>query len=133
VQRVSAHPLLAPVLAVSLEELLAVADARRIRLARVAGMHPHFANLVREGFALDVVRGKLGRMFGTTPNPASTLQSIRRGQPTEIDALNGEVVRSAADVGLAAPLNEHLTRLVNDVSATGRFLPPRELARRVTA
>jgi 2-dehydropantoate 2-reductase len=33
VQRVSAHPLLAPVLAVSLEELLAVADARRIRLA----------------------------------------------------------------------------------------------------
>ncbi|UQN15942.1 ketopantoate reductase family protein [Gulosibacter sp. ACHW.36C] len=133
VQWVSAHPLLAPILAVSLEELLAVADARRIRLSRVAGMHPHFANLVRDGFALDVVRGKLGRMFGTTPNPASTLQSIRRGQPTEIDALNGEVVRSAAEIGLAAPLNERLTRLVHDVSATGRFLPPRELARRVTA
>lgn len=133
VQRVSAHPLLAPIVARSLEELVSVADARRICFARVAGMHPHFADLVRGGRALEVVRGKLGRMFGTTPNPASTLQSIRRGQITEIDALNGEVVRSAAAVGLAVPVNTRVTRLVHEVSATQRFLPPRELARRVMA
>lgn len=133
VQRVSAHPLLAPVLAGSLEELVRVTDAQRIRFARVGGMHPHFADLIRRGRALDVTRGKLGRMFGTTPNPASTLQSIRRGQPTEIDALNGEVVRAGADLGVPTPVNARLTQLVHEVEGHGRFLPAREAARRCRA
>lgn len=130
VQRVCAHPLLAPILARSLVELVRVADAQRIRLARVGGMHPHFADLIRQGRALDVTRGKLGRMFGTTPNPASTLQSIRRGQRTEVDALNGEVVRAGANHGIPVPVNARLTRLVHEVEQHGVFLPPREAARR---
>jgi 2-dehydropantoate 2-reductase len=39
-------------------------------------------------------------------------QDIRRGAPTEIDAICGAVVRTAQELGMQAPLNETLWRLV---------------------
>lgn len=42
----------------------------------------------------------------------SMLQDIERSRPTEIDAINGAIVRAAASVGLAAPYNEALVYLV---------------------
>ncbi len=65
--------------------------------------------------------------MGRVPNPGSTLQSIRRGQPTEIDALNGAVVRAAEDSGQDAPLNRLLTELVHRVEHTGEFVPVDEV------
>jgi 2-dehydropantoate 2-reductase len=64
------------------------------------------------------------------PNPGSTLQSIRRGQPTEIDYLNGAVVAAAEAAGRHAPVNEALTRMVHEVERSGAFLPPAEVVRR---
>ncbi len=43
---------------------------------------------------------------------SSTAQDMRRGKPTEIDALNGAVVRSAAALGLPVPLNNALWVMV---------------------
>ena len=63
------------------------------------------------------------RRMGETPNPGSTLQSIRRGQPTEIDYLNGAVVEEAARLGRQAPINAALVELVHEVESTRRFLP----------
>ena len=42
----------------------------------------------------------------------SVLQDLEAGRPTEVDVINGGVVREAAKVGLAAPVNETLTALV---------------------
>lgn len=42
----------------------------------------------------------------------SMLQDVERGRPTEIDAINGAIVRAAESVGLAAPYNEALVYLV---------------------
>lgn len=44
---------------------------------------------------------------------ASTHQDIRRGRPTEIDALNGAIVRESEREGLDAPYNRALTLLVH--------------------
>lgn len=70
--------------------------------------------------------------MGRTPNPGSTLQSIRRGQSTEIDYLNGAVVRAAKSVGWAAPVNAALVQLVHEVEKSGEFLRPDEIVRRVS-
>lgn len=43
----------------------------------------------------------------------SMLQDLAAGKRTEIDALNGAIVRLAAEKGLAAPVNETLTRIVH--------------------
>jgi len=73
----------------------------------------------------------MGRRMGSTPNPGSTLQSIRRGQKSEIDYLNGAVARVAREHGAAAPVNEALTALVHEVERTGRFLAPDEVTRAI--
>jgi 2-dehydropantoate 2-reductase len=47
----------------------------------------------------------------------SMLQDILAGRPTEIDAINGAVVRAAAAFGLAVPVNTTLYRLVKIIAA----------------
>ncbi|MBV9324250.1 MAG: ketopantoate reductase family protein [Chloroflexi bacterium] len=57
----------------------------------------------------------------------STLQSLKRGQPTEIDYLNGEVVRLGRQVGIPTPLNAQVVALVHEVERTGRYFRHGEL------
>ena len=40
------------------------------------------------------------------------LQHLQRGRATEIDALNGYVARESQKLGLPAPCNDALTRLM---------------------
>ncbi|AYG04483.1 ketopantoate reductase family protein [Gryllotalpicola protaetiae] len=75
----------------------------------------------------------MARRMGAVPNLGSTLQSIRRGQRTEIDYLNGAVVAQAEQVGLRAPVNQTVTAAVHAVEDSGRFFSPDELAELVRA
>ena len=43
---------------------------------------------------------------------SSTAQDMARGRPTEIDHLNGFVVRRGAELGVPTPLNQALHALV---------------------
>ena len=72
----------------------------------------------------------MSRRSGTTPSPGSTLQRIRRGQATEIDYLNGAVVRAAQAIGRQAPVNAGLVALVHEVEARGEFFTPAEVLAR---
>ena len=73
----------------------------------------------------------MSRRIGTTPNPGSTLQSIRRGQPTEIDFLNGAVVTAAHAIGREAPVNAALVALVHEVESGGEFFTAAQVIARV--
>ena len=48
---------------------------------------------------------------------SSTCQDLRRGKPTEIDHLNGVVVREGERLGVAVPLNRALQALVKALEA----------------
>ncbi|MGE0708817.1 MAG: ketopantoate reductase family protein [Planctomycetota bacterium] len=48
----------------------------------------------------------------TATNISSTLQDLRRGQATEVRAINGAVARLARERGLSAPINDALARLI---------------------
>jgi 2-dehydropantoate 2-reductase len=48
----------------------------------------------------------------TAENESSMLQDIRRGAPTEVDAINGAVVREGDRLGVPAPVNRTLWNLV---------------------
>jgi 2-dehydropantoate 2-reductase len=60
--------------------------------------------------------------LGRSPALGSTLQSVRRGERTEIDYLNGEVVALGKRTGRPTPYNAAVVDLVHQVEATGRFL-----------
>ena len=50
---------------------------------------------------------------------SSTAQDIGRGKRTEIDALNGHVVRRGAELGVPTPVNQALYALVKMLEASG--------------
>jgi 2-dehydropantoate 2-reductase len=68
-----------------------------------------------------VLAAKVRRMETRWPLVGSTLQSLQRKRPTEIDYLNGEVVRLGRESGVATPLNAAMVEMVHEVERTGRF------------
>ncbi len=48
----------------------------------------------------------------TAANKSSTLQDVLRGAPTELDRINGAVVREGKRLGVPTPVNEQLLRVL---------------------
>jgi 2-dehydropantoate 2-reductase len=67
------------------------------------------------------------------PLLGSTLQSLRRGRPTEIDYLNGEIVRLGDQLGVQTPLNTAIVEMVHQVEQTGQFWTVDEIRGRISA
>jgi 2-dehydropantoate 2-reductase len=68
-----------------------------------------------DGVALDfdlVLQGVMDLAAGFPAAISSTGQDIAEGRPTEIDDLNGFVVRRGRALGLPTPLNETLQRMI---------------------
>lgn len=122
------------VLVSSQRETIRIARRLGVRFVPLGGLNPATIRALGSGQALGglVARAAAKRM-GPVPNPGSTLQSIRRGVPTEIDALNGAVVRAAEAAGLDAPINRELTRLVHEVERRGRFFDVAEVTEVINA
>lgn len=126
VQDTIAHRGLRFVLTRSIREAVRVGQAGGVRFAKMSALsHP----LLSAFAVLPLWVGQLLPLvmkwrLGPVPNPGSTLQSIRRGQKTEIDYMHGAVADAATAAGLTAPTNAALTRLVHVVEDTGEFLTP---------
>lgn len=54
----------------------------------------------------------------TAANRSSMLQDVLRGAQTEIDAINGAIVRAGERAGVATPVNETLWKLVQSLRKT---------------
>ncbi|MFA6378844.1 MAG: ketopantoate reductase family protein [Candidatus Omnitrophota bacterium] len=61
------------------------------------------------------------------PVYGSILQSLMRKRVSEIDFINGEIVRLARQMRQAVPLNERIVDLVHEVERTGKFLSSEDL------
>jgi 2-dehydropantoate 2-reductase len=134
VQETVADPALLRVLAASLRETVRIANQLGIRFEGLQGLPGPLLHGLGHGPLSVAARlpRLLAKRMGDVPNPGSTLQSIRRGQLTEIDFLNGAVVRVAREHGFDAPINAALVRLVHEVERTGDFLTPEQVVARVT-
>lgn len=90
--------------------LLADAVAEAAAVARAAGVDLGEAQALA-GHVLAVARA-------TAVNRSSMGQDVDRRQPTEIDFLNGAVVREGARLGVPTPVNATLARLVKTLEST---------------
>jgi 2-dehydropantoate 2-reductase len=133
VQEVVADDGLRDVMTASMRESVRVARASGVRFGSMQGVPGRVLELIG---VLPLWAGAafprlLARRMGSVPNPGSTLQSIRRGQLTEIDFLNGAVVDAARTAGVPAPVNAAIVAMVHEVEHTGSFLPAADVVARV--
>ncbi|WP_309621092.1 2-dehydropantoate 2-reductase [Salinibacterium sp.] len=134
VQEVIAHRRLRLIMTASMRENVRIGLASGIRFEKVQGLSRRGLRLFS---ALPLWIGQLlpllmSARIGATPNPGSTLQSVRRGQLTEIDHLNGAVVDAATALGRIAAVNAALVALVHEVEASGEFYTPAHVTARVS-
>jgi 2-dehydropantoate 2-reductase len=135
VQDVIADRRLRGVMTESMREAVLVGFARGVEFEKLQGLSPRMLRLLVRlppvvGQALPLL---MRVRMGTTPNPGSTLQSIRRGQATEIDYLNGAVVDAGRELGVPTPVNERLVEMVHAVERSGEFIEPGAVLARIGA
>jgi 2-dehydropantoate 2-reductase len=82
---------------------------------------------------LPVAEWILTLSMGSLKTLSSTLQSLRRSRPTEIDYLNGEIVRLGQQAGLATPYNSKVVEIVKEVEKGRHFQSPAEVVSRFTS
>ncbi len=117
-----------------IREGLRAVDAAGIRLASLpevsVGLFRMLGALPPPLAGLLIV-SRARRIESDRPLLGSTLQSLRRGRPTEVDYLNGEIARLGQQTGKPAPINARLVELLHEVEKTGEFLSMAELRKRV--
>jgi 2-dehydropantoate 2-reductase len=101
----------------------AIGPLRYGRLVQVDGVRAVMDEVVRECLAVAAAEGVQvpGDLFAAVPKIAqtmagqysSTAQDLMRGRGSEIDHLNGHVVRRGRELGLPTPVNQALTVLVH--------------------
>jgi 2-dehydropantoate 2-reductase len=108
---------------VGINALTAIARIENGRILECPELDDLLVAAVREAAATAAAKGvKLGFSdpaaharevcAATARNRSSMLQDVLCGRPTEIDRINGAIAKEAAALGLAAPVNETLTKLV---------------------
>jgi 2-dehydropantoate 2-reductase len=135
-QAIYQHQELAHLAARVMREGLAVVQAAGIRLEGLPDTPAALIRLVGMlpvPLAARLITRRAQQMEQRWPLFGSTLQSIRRNRPIEIDYLNGEVVRLAQQQQIAAPLNRALVAMVHRVAQTGEFVSVEALPRMVAS
>jgi len=132
-QEVIADARLRRVVVASMRENVRAGLAHDVRFGSVSGLSDARLRLFAAApYPLaQVIPLLMKRRMGPVPNPGSTLQSIRRGQLSEIDYLNGAVVAAGLAVGVPTPVNAALVALVHEVEARGKFFTVDEVLARV--
>jgi 2-dehydropantoate 2-reductase len=113
-----------------MREGLRVIDRGNIRLESLPDVSVGLSRLMSwmpSGIAGRIAAAKVRRLSTVWPLWGSTLQSIQRGRPTEIDYLNGEIMELGKRCGEVTPLNAKMVELVHQVEQTGQFFSVEEI------
>ncbi|MBW2263922.1 MAG: 2-dehydropantoate 2-reductase, partial [Deltaproteobacteria bacterium] len=103
-------------------EVVGTAEASGVKLEKIVA-HPKLLYLPPDPFPgerwlKDLLARIVARKYGRLRS--SMLQSLERGRKSEIDFLNGYVVRKAREVDVAVPVNEALVRMIKQIEAGDR-------------
>ncbi|MDX8525439.1 2-dehydropantoate 2-reductase [Mesorhizobium sp. MSK_1335] len=112
------------ILAAQIDEALAAMKAAGIAPARITGLPPALLPKVLRlpDWLFDLLAR---RMLAIDPEARSSMwDDLKRGRPTEIDELQGAVIRLAKQTGTPTPINQRVTALVRQAE-TEKCGPPK--------
>ncbi|MBT8469142.1 MAG: 2-dehydropantoate 2-reductase, partial [Deltaproteobacteria bacterium] len=111
------------VIAKLLDEALDVLDGAGIRPAKFRGVPLRVMSFIMK-LPTPVVRLVIRAQLRVDPEArVSMWTDLERGRPTEVDVLNGEIVRVAGEHGGAAPINRRIAELVHEAERAGAGSP----------
>lgn len=110
------------VMAACVREGLAVLDRARIKPRLDAPLPPRWVPALME-LPNVIFRLAARPIVAIDPTARSSMwEDLQRGRKTEIDLLNGEIVRLGREVGVPTPINERIVQLVKEAEQRGQ--PP---------
>lgn len=110
-------------------EAVNVARAMKLDVPPFGGKLDYF-KLMQGDSALDEMRRHaMIRIVGIKYKrlKSSSLQSLERGRPTEIDYFNGYIAQKGREVGVSCPVNERLTAMVKEIENGARRIDEKNL------
>jgi 2-dehydropantoate 2-reductase len=113
-----------------INESIWVADVLKIEIPDYAGKLNYY-KLVRGKSIYHRIRKHLYILifgFKYRKVKSSGLQSLERGEQTEIDLLNGYIVDKATEMGIDLPVNRRLVVLIKEIEQNKRPITPHNLS-----
>ena len=100
-----------------MREAIAVADAMKMKVPSYANKINYYKFLKNAGFLGNLYRHLLIRFIGFKYRrlKSSMLQSLERGNKTEVDFLNGYIVRKGLDFSVQTPVNSKVLKMIKAV------------------
>lgn len=105
-------------------EAVAVARALGLTLPPYGGKLDYEKLMAGEGWASDLRRRitLLAVGFKYRRLKSSSLQSLERGRPTEIDYFNGFIAQKGEEMGIPCPVNRRLTQMIKEIEGGKRSI-----------
>jgi 2-dehydropantoate 2-reductase len=105
-----------------IREAVEVADKMQIRLEVFGGRLDFHKLISGDNFLADIRRHVLIRIIGFKYRKlkSSSLQSLERGKPTEVDYFNGYIARNGRALGIQVPVNTAITEMIHEIEAKSR-------------
>lgn len=112
-----------------IREAMAVANALALSVPPFGGKLDYQALLHGTGPLHDLRRHAMILIVGLKYRrlKSSSLQSLERGRPTEIDYFNGFIAHKGESVGVDCPVNRRLTTMIREIEGDKRSIKPENL------
>ncbi len=109
-----------------IREAVEVATAMDLEIAPGAAGKLDYYKFLAPGFLSDFKRHLFIRIIGFKYRKlkSSSLQSLKRGRKTEIGNYNGYIAIKGQELGVATPVNEQLTKMVQEIENGERPISP---------
>lgn len=110
-----------------MKEAMAVAEGMNIKVEPYLGIINYYRFADSENIFGRFKRHAIIRIIGFRFRrlKSSSLQSIQRGKPTEIDYFNGYIMRNGQKFGVNVSLNEKLVKMVKEIEKGKRKITPK--------
>jgi len=105
-----------------MREAMAVANAMELDVPPFAEKLNYYTFIQGDSIFARIKRHALIRIIGFKYRrlKRSSLASLRRGKPTEIDYFNGFIAKKGAELGVPTPLNEKVVGMVKEIERKER-------------
>lgn len=105
-----------------IREAVAVAEKMQLKIEVFAGKLDFREFVTGENFISDFRRHMTLLVIGYKYRKlkSSSLQSLERGKPTEVDYFNGYIVKNGREIGVSVPVNEAITEMIHEIEQKKR-------------